>query len=338
MHRLRIFITGGAGYIGSVLTRLLLSKGYRVTVADLLLFGDMGIKELVGEKGFKLLKIDVRSIDMDAIRGHDVVIDLAAISQPDPSGKIDQGLFYEMNAVSPVRVASLSMKGCVERYVFASTCSVYGFQDRVVNEDSEPNPIESYAKMKYAAEKRIREIAGKRSVILRIATVYGYSPKMRFDLVVNAMTLSLYKHKKIMVGRPGTQMRPVVHVGDVAEAMHRVIEAPGDIVGGEILNVGSNDQNYRIADLAGEVCKAVTSECRIEYYGDPDTRSYVVDFTKISRLVGFRARYSVADGTREVYRALKNGLISDEPWTRVIDWWSYLHSQGVVKVTGVSDL
>ena len=332
---MRVLVTGGAGYIGSVLTGLLLERGYRVTVADLLLFGDIGIRGFVGEKGFKLLNVDVRSLGIEAIKGHDVVIDLAAVSQPDPAGKIDQGLFYEMNTASPARLASLSMRSGVERYIFASTCSVYGFQDRVVNEDSEPNPIESYARMKYAAEQRIRGVAGKRSTILRIATAYGYSPKMRFDLVVNAMTLSMYKNKRIMVGRPGSQMRPVVHVSDVAEAIHRVIEAPSDIVGGEIFNVGSNDQNYRVKDLAGEVCRAVGGDCMIEYYGDPDTRSYVVDFTKISRLVGFRARRSVADGVREIYRALESGLVSDEPWTRVIDWWSYLHSQGIVRSIGV---
>ncbi|PWV36995.1 MAG: epimerase [Desulfurococcaceae archaeon] len=338
MYRLRVLITGGAGYIGSMLTRFLLNRGYSVTVVDLLLFGDSGVKGLIGEKGFKLLISDARSLDIDVVRGHDVVIDLAAISQPDPAGKMDKVLFYEINAASPARLASISMRSGVERYIFASSCGVYGFRDSIVNEDSEPKPVENYAIMKYLAEQRIKEIAGKKSVILRIASVYGYSPKMRFDLVVNAMTLSMYKHNKIMIGRPGSQARPVIHISDVVEAMHKVIEAPSDIIGGEILNVGSNDQNYRIADLAEEVCRALRRECRTEYYGDPDTRSYIVDFTKISRLIGFRAKYNVADGVREVYRALENKLVSDEPWTTsTIAWWSHLYSQGIIRPIGMSN-
>jgi len=333
---LRVLITGGAGYIGSVLVKELIKRGYDVTVLDLMLFGDSSLRDVVREKGVSVVKADVRSYDPSILRGHDAVVDLAAISQPDPQGFIDEKLFYEINYYAPVRTANLAAKHDVERYIFTSTCSVYGFQEKIVDESSSPNPLELYAKTKYMAEKGILNVKGITRTILRLATVYGLSPKMRFDLVVNAMTLTLFKEGRIRVGRPGEQKRPVVHVADVAEAVVKVLEAPKDIVGGEVFNVGSNDQNYRVIDLAYEIFKALEREPVIEFYGEIDTRSYVVDFTKISRILGFRCRYRVADGAREVYKALEEGVVRDEPWTKVISWWKKLQDERVVKPLGIS--
>jgi nucleoside-diphosphate-sugar epimerase len=332
---LRILVTGGAGYIGSVLVRELIRRGYNVTVLDLMLFGDSGVRDVVGEKGVRIVRADVRSYDPSILRDHNAVVDLAAISQPDPQGLINEKLFYEINYYAPVRTADLAAKRGVERYIFTSTCSVYGFQEKVVNENSPLNPLELYAKTKYMAEKGILNVKGITRTILRLATVYGLSPKMRFDLVVNAMALTLFKESRIRVGRPGEQKRPVVHVADVAEAIIKVLEAPKDAVDGEVFNVGSNEQNYRIIDLAYEIFKALGKEPAIEFYGEPDTRSYIVDFTKISRVLGFRCRYRVADGAREVYRALEEGAVRDEPWTKVISWWRKLQDEGVVKPVGV---
>jgi nucleoside-diphosphate-sugar epimerase len=333
---LRVLITGGAGYIGSVLVKELIKRGYDVTVLDLMLFGDSSLRDIVREKGVSVVKADVRSYDPSILRGHDAVVDLAAISQPDPQGFIDEKLFYEINYYAPVRTANLAAKHDVERYIFTSTCSVYGFQEKIVDESSSPNPLELYAKTKYMAEKGILNVKGITRTILRLATVYGLSPKMRFDLVVNAMTLTLFKEGRIRVGRPGEQKRPVVHVADVAEAVVKVLEAPKDIVGGEVFNVGSNDQNYRVIDLAYEIFEALGKEPVIEFYGEIDTRSYVVDFTKISRILGFRCRYRVADGAREVYKALEEGVVRDEPWTKVISWWKKLQDERVVKPLGIS--
>lgn len=331
----KVFVTGGAGYIGSILVKRLLEEGYEVTVLDALLFGDDGLKELLCEKGLRLIKGDTRTYDPEYVRGHDVVVDLAAISQPDPAGRVDHRLFYEVNFVAAVRTARLALAKGAEKLVFASTCSVYGFRDEPVDESSQPNPLEPYAKTKSMAEQHILSVRGLAKTVLRLATVYGYSPKMRFDLVVNAMTLALYKHGKIFVGRPGTQKRPVVHVKDVAEAILKVVEAPRDVVDGEVFNVGSNEQNYTVMDLARRVGVAVGKPHAIEMYGDPDTRSYIVRFDKIERVLKFKCKYSVMDGAREIYDALEKGLVTDKPSTRVIDWWHKLQCEGLVKQLGV---
>jgi len=329
----RILVTGGAGYIGSVLVEKLLKRGYDVSILDLMLFGEASVKSLV-ENRVNIIKADVRNYDPSMLSNHDIVIDLAAISQPDPQRVISEKLFYEINYLAPVRTARLASKYGVERYVFASSCSVYGYRDIVVNESSEPNPIELYAKTKYMAEKDILTIKNMSRTILRLATVYGLSPKMRFDLVVNAMVLTLFRERKIKVGRPGTQKRPVVHVNDVADAIISVIESPCDIVDGEIFNVGSNDQNYSVIDLAHEIFSSLNIEPNIEFYGDPDARSYVVDFTKISRMLKFSCKYKIADGVREIYEALKEGVVNYAPWTKVIDWWEKLQTEGIVRSLG----
>ncbi|MEM4514322.1 MAG: NAD(P)-dependent oxidoreductase [Ignisphaera sp.] len=328
---MHIFITGGAGYIGSVLVKELLQRGYELTVLDLMLFGNKGFLDLIGEKGLKIVEADVRTYSPDLVVGYDAIIDLAAISQPDPLGRIDTRMFYEINYLAPLRTAKIATKKGVKRYIFTSTCSVYGFQNKVVDETCPPNPLEDYAKTKYMAEQGIQKINGLCKTILRLATVYGYSPKMRFDLVVNAMTLTLFKYGKIRVGRPGVQRRPIVHIKDVVNAIVSVLEAPCEIVNNEIFNVGSNEQNYRVVDIAYEIFNALNKEPNIEFYGEPDTRSYVVDFSKIRQVLGFSCRYTIADGAREVYKALQEKLIDDEPWTHVIDWWYKLVNNGLIK-------
>ena len=147
---------------------------------------------------------------------------------------------------------------------------------------------------------------------------------MRFDLVVNGMTLSLYRTGVIKVMRPGTQMRPIVHVADVAKAITTVIEAENEKVNGEVFNVGSNDQNYQIYQLARLVGESVGKPYRLEWYGEPDIRSYIVNFTKIRSKLGFATSYTPADGAKEVYKALEDGTVSDAPEAYVIRWWKHL--------------
>lgn len=334
---MRVFVTGGAGYIGSILVKKLIENGYNTTVLDLFLFGDKGLSDITDDKHLRIVKGDVRTYDPALMRGHDVVVDLAAISQPDPLYKIDEKLFHEINYLAPIRTASIASKYNVERYIFTSTCSVYGFRDGLIDESSKPMPLENYAKSKYMAECDILAMKKLNKIILRLATVYGYSPKMRFDLVANAMTLTLFKDKKIRVGRPGIQIRPVVHIKDVVDGIVRVIEAPLDLVNGEIFNVGSDEQNYRIIDLANEIFKALGKESVIEFYGEPDTRSYIVSFKKIQNILKFKCKYTITDGVKEVYSALEDGIIRDEPWTKVIDWWYTITAKEIIKPLGIKE-
>ena len=329
---MKVLVTGGAGYIGSVLIGELLKGGFDVVCLDKLFFGDKGVKQYVDAKGFKLVVEDTRTFNPDALRGVDVVVDLAAISQPDPLGLLNRELFSGMNYEGPVRVAKLSEKYGVRKYVFPSTCSVYGFQEGLISEESKPNPLEEYARTKLMAEEEVRKMSSEQFcvTILRLATVYGLSSKMRFDLVVNGMTLALYKTGVIKVMRPGTQVKPVVHVADVAEAIIMTIEA-GSEVQGETFNVGSSDQNYQIHALAELIGSSIGKPYRIEWYGEPDTRSYRVDFTKIRERLGFEASHSPGEGAREIYTALEKGVIAETPETNVIRWWKTLQDQGEIR-------
>jgi len=329
---MKVLVTGGAGFIGSILCDTLLQKGYEVICLDKLYFGDIGIRNLIGERGFKLVKEDTRRFDPNVLDSVDVVVDLAAIGQPDPGKKLKPELFMEMNYRGPVRVANLSKKHGVGKYFFASTCSVYGAQPQLVNESSPPNPLEEYARTKSMAEKEIKPLSSKDFcvTIFRFATAYGLSPKMRFDLVVNGMTLALWKYNKIMVMRPGTQKRPVVHVRDIVKALSLAIEADEELINGEIFNVGSNDQNYGIYDLAKRIGDASGRAYKLEWYGEPDKRTYMVDFSKINKVLNFKVDYHPEDAVKEILKALDEGVINDAPYTRVIAWWEHLQSRGEV--------
>ncbi len=322
---MQVLVTGGAGYIGSTLLRFLLERGYDVICLDRLFFGKKSIVELLDNPRFKLIKDDIRWFDPKVLRGVDVVVDLAALSN-DPAGELDPAKTYDINYLGRIRVARLSKEYGVRRYIFASTCSVYGFQDEIVNENSKLNPLTTYAKSAALAEKDLLPLADRSFTvtILRFATVYGLSYRMRFDLVVNAMVLSLYKRGKIMVSGDGKQKRPLVHVKDVCRAIIRIIESDPDIVNGEIFNVGSNDQNFQIIDLAHKIGKAIGKPYKIEFYGDPDRRSYHVDFSKIRNILNFRTEHTVEEAAREIYDALERDLIRDDPTTITVKWYKHL--------------
>lgn len=329
---MKILVTGGAGYIGSILCDTLLKRGYEIICLDKLYFGDIGIKNLINEKNFKLVKDDTRIFDPSILENVDIVIDLAAIGQPDPENKLKPKLFYEMNYKGPIRVANLSKKYNVKKYFFASTCSVYGSQPKQVDENSSLNPLEEYAKTKTMAEKEVKSLSSKDFcvTIFRFATVYGFSPKMRFDLIVNGMTLTLWKFHKLRIMRPGTQVRPVVHVRDIAKALIFAIECEPEIINGQIFNVGSNDQNYSVYELAKKIGDSSKRPYTLEWYGELDKRTYFVNFQKINRILNFKADYYPEDAVKEIMNALNCGIIEDALYTKVIAWWEHLQSSGQV--------
>ncbi len=317
---MKVLLTGGAGYIGCVMSRRLLERGYDVVVIDRLFFGIEPIRDLIGEKGFTLVHDDVRWFDPVVLNDVDVVIDMAAISN-DPAGELRPEFTLDINYRGRVRVANLSKKHGVKKYIYFSTCSVYGFQEKVVNEKSPLNPLTTYAKAAALGERDILPLADRDFIVtvVRPATVYGFSPRLRLDLVVNTMTFTLYTEGKVKVFG-GTQYRPLIHVKDLVRAIELIIEAESNVVNGEVFNVGSNEQNYRILDLAQEICRAVNRdpiECIDLREHDVDRRSYRVDFNKIKEKLNFTPRYKIADGVREIWRALDEGIVkpSIKNWT-----------------------
>ena len=195
-----------------------------------------------------------------------------------------------------------------------------------MDEHSPINPLTTYAKANRKAEIAAKKLADNKFTVtmLRFATVFGLSPRMRFDLAVNGMTLGFFKNRKIPIMRNGKQWRPFIHVKDVAEAYVAIIKAPKEKINGEIFNVGSNHQNYRILTLAKEVAKAMKIPFKKNWYGDPDSRSYKISFKKIHDTLGYNTKWSVADGVKEIYDALKKGKTTDSIQTKTVEWYKYL--------------
>lgn len=320
-----ILVTGGAGYIGSVLVNTLLEKGNNVICLDRFFFGKEVLSDLEGNPKLRVVKDDIRWFDPCILKGVDIVMDLAALSN-DPSGELDPAKTFDINYLGRSRVARLSKEYGVKRYILASSCSLYGYQDGVSDESTPPNPLTTYAKANMKAEEDIIPLSSPSFcvTILRFATVYGYSKRMRFDLAVNAMVLNLFKDKKIALMRDGEQWRPFVHIKDVANAYDLVMKQPEHSVNGKLYNVGSNDQNYQIRELSEVVAGSVGIDYQINWYGSPDSRSYRISFDKMKRELSFETKYTPKDGANEVYKALKTGEMQETIKTRTVEWYKYL--------------
>lgn len=330
-----VLVTGGAGYIGSVLTELLLDHDYRVTVLDRMFFGPT-LRHLEDRPALRIVRADIRSCDPALFDGVDAVCDLAALSN-DPAGELDPEKTHEINHRGRARVARLAKEHGVQRYVLASSCSVYGFQEGVLDETSGPQPLTTYAQANLQAEASNLPLASPDFCVtaLRQATVYGLSKRMRFDLAINGMTLGLFQHGRIPVLRDGTQWRPMVHVRDTSRAFLAVLEAQPSRVNGQILNVGANEQNYQILELARRVAAGLGKAFEFDWYGSPDKRSYRVSFDKIRRSLEFTVQHTPEDAAREIGQALATGQTSADTRTRTVDWYKALQEwhavlQGVV--------
>lgn len=321
---MRVLVTGGAGYIGSVLCRILIEKGYDVSCLDRLFFGKESLEDVGGE--INLIKDDIRWFEPEALRGVDAVFDLASLSN-DPSGDLDPQKTLDINYKGRVRVATLSKKYKVKNYVLASTCSVYGFQEGTLNEDSKLNPLTTYAKANMMAEKEVLPLADNSFTVtvLRQATVYGFSRRMRFDLAINGMALGFFKNGKIPIMRDGKQWRPFVHVKDTSNAFISILESNRKLVNGQIFNVGNNEQNLQIFDLAKMVAESINLPFNFEWYGSADMRSYKVSFDKIKEQIGYKTSYTPKEGAKEVFNALKEGKLNPEdPRTITVKWYKHL--------------
>lgn len=316
----RIVITGGAGYIGSILSQLAAEKGYAVDVIDIFQFGRPTFPK---SSNITLVAKDVRDITNEDLSGAFAVLDLCAISN-DSAGAISPRLTKEINYLARKRVQDLCRENHVERYVLASSCSVYGEQPGTVSEQSVPNPLTAYAEANLLAEESAFE--GPESdtsfTALRQATVFGLSPRMRFDLVANAMALGAQKENALRVLRDGSQWRPLVHVRDTAAAFLKVLEASALQVKGQVFNVGSNELNFQIIQIVQTIQRVLKSqEVEIDWYGDPDRRSYKVDFSKIQNALGFETYWTLEAGIQEIVDALNDGRLTSKPENYTLDWY-----------------
>ena len=310
---MKILVTGGAGYIGSILCEKLLERGYEVVVFDRLFFGDESLVKILNNPRFKLIIGDIRDREMleRAMYGADAVIHLAAIVG-DPACAVDVELAISVNFNATITAAELAKKQGIEKFIFASTCSVYGANQEIVDEESDLNPLSLYAQTRLYGERGIAALkeGSFQPVILRFGTVYGLSPRMRFDLVVNYLIKKLFAEGRISIFGGG-QWRPLSHVADIAKAIVLSLEADSDLVGGEVFNVGTNEHNYQLGDLI-PIYQRLSPKVQVELVKElEDNRSYRVNFDKIKHLLNFTPDYSVEVGIREIYDSLATGQLID---------------------------
>lgn len=318
-----MIVTGGSGYIGSILSSLLADSGFKVVVIDRFFFGDTIISHPLIEK----VKMDSRTLSMNILDGAFAVLDLAAISN-DPAGELDPVKTLDINYRARRRLQELASDAGVERYILASSCSVYGFQDAIVDETSPVNPLTTYAEANILAENSALELKSKGSnmaiTLFRQATMYGLSPRMRFDIAVNGMTLGMWQNGSIPLLRDGTQWRPMIHIRDTSKAFIAALNAPTSVIDGQLFNVGSNGQNYQMMECAKLVADGMKIPFKFDWYGDTDHRSYRVNFDKINSLLGFTPDWTPDRAAAEIQEALNNGSIKPDEKTKTLGWYSTL--------------
>ncbi len=307
-----VLIVGGAGYIGSFLCRKLLDAGEAVRVLDSLVYGDFAIRDLHGHPRFELLAGDCRDIQsvVSAMRGVKSVVHLAAIVG-DGACEQDRRTALEVNYAATRMMIEIAKGNGVERFVFASSCSVYGASDQLTDEHSAVNPISLYAQTKVDSERALIEArtACFHPVILRLATVFGDGYRPRFDLVVNWLAAEAY-HRRLITIYNGSQWRPFIHVRDVADGILLTLKAPLPLVSGEVFNLGDSRLNHTLTEVAEKI-RRVFPEARVLNVDNPDRRNYRVSFRRIHDRLGFRCRLGLDEGIAALRRSFEEHSIPD---------------------------
>jgi nucleoside-diphosphate-sugar epimerase len=313
---MRILITGHNGYIGSVLTPLVRSAGHDVTGLDTYYYEDCTL----GIEGAAVhaIRKDLRDLSERDLQGFDAVIHLAGLSN-DPLGDLDPQWTFALNHLASVHLARLAREAGVQRFVYASSCSMYGAasMDDLLTEEAPLNPLTPYAVSKVRTEEDLSKLADEHfsPIFMRNATAYGFSPHLRADVVLNNLVCWAFTTGKIRIMSDGTPWRPIVHIADIAGASLALLDAPRQIVHNQAFNIGVNGENYQVRDLAKIVQETVPG-CVIEYAGQtgPDPRNYRVDFTKLARMVpAFKSRWNAYEGAKELYEAFRQaGLTFEE--------------------------
>jgi nucleoside-diphosphate-sugar epimerase len=320
-----VLVTGAGGYIGCVLVDELLNGGYRVTAVDRYFFGEEVFARYKSNPNFQQRKVDIRDLRPQDFEGVNTVCDLAALSN-DPSADLDPQLTEAVNFFGRLHVAKCARESGVDGYILSSSCSVYGIGDgETLDETTTARPLTSYAKASLRAEEHTRELMsdGFGWTAVRNATVFGLSRRMRFDLVINLMTLNAVQKGKIFILGGGRQWRPLVHVRDVAQAFIRIMQAPRDKVHGQLFNVGF--ANYQVLSLAYIVRETLPFPIEVEIAPDDiDKRNYKISFEKLRTDLGFAPTITIPEGIREIYDAMKAGRVFPGPETSTVGWYRTL--------------
>ncbi len=309
----KVLLVGGAGYIGSALLPMLLEKGYHVRLLDLFLYGSEPIRDFLHHPRLEIMRADFRQVDkvVEATKNMDAVIHLGAIVG-DPACALNEDLTIEVNLMATRMIAEVAKGSGVSRFIFASTCSVYGACDEVLDEHSVLNPVSLYARSKIASERVLLSLSDSNfaPTVLRFGTIYGLSGRTRFDLVINLLTAKALVEGQITI-RGGDQWRPFVHVHDAALAVFKTLEAPFSLVKNQTFNVGSNEQNYTIDQIGKIINQFVPAAQIVDEGPDTDRRNYRVNFNRIRDILGFTPAWVVEKGVAQVIEAIESGKIMD---------------------------
>lgn len=308
-----ILLTGGAGYIGSVLTQKLLDNGYKVRIFDRFFWGK---DHLPRHRNLELVTGDIRSFDSKNLFAVNTIIHLAALSN-DPTAEFNPKANLEINYLATKKLAALAKRAKIRRFIYASSCSVY-YQsvgnNRIYDEKSQVSPKAPYSNSKWMSEKALLSMASRdfAPVILRAGTVYGFSPRMRYDLVTNTMTKDALSVRSIIVKAQGRQWRPIVDIEDLCEVYLKCLEAPQEIVGGQLFNVLY--ENYQVRDIARLVQKALNGNPKItieQVLSKARDRSYRVLGTKLATILKIKPKRSPVASVRNMARLIKRYKIYD---------------------------
>lgn len=319
---MNILVTGGAGYLGSVLISKLLQQNHKVVALDVLMFGGESILSFTYNSSFTFIKGDVRNKETvsKALEGIDVVFHLAALVG-EPACSPNPTLTKQINFEATVNVGKIAREKGIKKFIFSSTCSNYGISNlnEFATEVSPLNALSLYAETKIDAEEKLLKFSDdKFSVtILRLATIFGLSPRMRFNLLINEMVREAYVKKRLMLYKEKA-WRPYTHTQDAAEALITVLNADPRKIGGEIFNVGT--ENYQKIGLVDIIRKYVPDVVVEKEGGFPDNRDYRVSFEKIKKILGFAPRKKVTDGIDEMFWAIKNNVFSNLYDARYSSW------------------